>query len=72
MSKNALEAEVILARDARVGPKGGTRKAGTTVTVPTTEARLLVMEGAARYTKSGAPTATVGTDSTATNTGSEK
>lgn len=50
MSKNHDEIEVTLARDANVGPKGGLRKADTSVVLPAVEARNLLIQGKARLT----------------------
>lgn len=50
MSKNHDEIEVTLARDANVGPKGGLRKADTSVVLPATEAQNLLIQGKARLT----------------------
>lgn len=50
MSKNHDEIEVTLARDANVGPKGGLRKADTSVTLSAVEAQNLIIQGKARLT----------------------
>lgn len=64
--------EVTLARDLKVGPQGGLRKADTNITLPAGEAQLLINQGKARLAKSaekdftpdGQPAVTLGEDST--------
>lgn len=50
-----MELEVILAQDLPVGPKGGTRKADETVSLPAVEAQELVYLGKARWPEGKAP-----------------
>lgn len=66
---NHDEIEVTLARDANVGPKGGLRKADTSVVLPAVEAQNLIIQGKARLTHpkkaaTGAPGAVTLTENT--------
>lgn len=47
-ASNVPTQKITLARDLEVGPRGGLRKAGETLELPVTDARLLLMQGMAR------------------------
>lgn len=52
--------EVTLARDLAVGPKGGVRKADTSIVLPAVEAQNLLIRGQARLTHPDKVKAAVG------------